>query len=32
VDNTDIPSQQGKLAVATGANGGIGWNTALELK
>jgi NAD(P)-dependent dehydrogenase (short-subunit alcohol dehydrogenase family) len=28
---TDIPSQQGKLAVVTGANSGIGWHAALEL-
>jgi NAD(P)-dependent dehydrogenase (short-subunit alcohol dehydrogenase family) len=27
----DIPSQQGKLAVVTGANSGIGWHAALEL-
>ncbi len=28
---TDIPPQNGKLAVITGANSGIGWHTALEL-
>ncbi len=27
----EIPSQRGKLAVVTGANSGIGWNTSLEL-
>ncbi|MFZ0661337.1 MAG: oxidoreductase [Acidobacteriaceae bacterium] len=27
----NIPSQQGKLAVVTGANSGIGWHIALEL-
>jgi NAD(P)-dependent dehydrogenase (short-subunit alcohol dehydrogenase family) len=27
----DIPSQQGKLAVVTGATGGLGYETALEL-
>jgi NAD(P)-dependent dehydrogenase (short-subunit alcohol dehydrogenase family) len=27
----DIQSQQGKFAVVTGANSGIGWDTALEL-
>jgi NAD(P)-dependent dehydrogenase (short-subunit alcohol dehydrogenase family) len=28
---TDIPPQTGKLAVVTGANGGIGWHKVLEL-
>src|ERR1700693_1052280 len=27
----DIPSLHGRLAVATGANSGIGWHTAIEL-
>jgi NAD(P)-dependent dehydrogenase (short-subunit alcohol dehydrogenase family) len=28
---TNIPSQQGKLAVVTGATGGLGYQTALAL-
>jgi NAD(P)-dependent dehydrogenase (short-subunit alcohol dehydrogenase family) len=28
---SDIPSQQGRRVVITGANGGIGFHTALEL-
>jgi len=27
----DIPSQSGRIALVTGANSGIGWNTTLEL-
>ncbi len=29
--SNDLPSQQGKLAIVTGANSGIGFETALEL-